>query len=113
VLVVGTVGGAATIFEQQAFEPAVVGLAHRRMDADVGRDPRQGEIGDAAQPQHQFEIGGAEGALAGLVDDRLAGQGLRTPSEVLCPFFVRCIRFPFKGMLIGLFLILRCSNMNE
>ncbi len=24
--------------------------------------------------QHQFEIGGAEGALAGLVADRLAGQ---------------------------------------
>jgi len=74
VLVVGTVGGAATIFEQQALEPAVVGLAHRRMDADVGRDPRQREIGDAAQSQHQFEIGGAEGALAGLVDNRLAGQ---------------------------------------
>ena len=29
---------------------------------------------DAAQPQHQLEIGGAERALAGLVDDRLAGQ---------------------------------------
>src|SRR5207247_4927195 len=27
-----------------------------------------------SQPQHQLEIGGAERALAGLVDDRLAGQ---------------------------------------
>src|SRR5882724_328753 len=71
---VGTVGGAAAILEQQAFEASVVGLAHRRMDADVGRDARQHEVGNAAQPQHQFEIGGAEGAFAGLVDDRLAGQ---------------------------------------
>src|SRR4029077_14922381 len=32
----------------------------------------QHEVGNTAQAQHQFEIGGAEVALAGLVDDRLA-----------------------------------------
>src|SRR6202011_4745836 len=41
---------------------------------DVGRDAGQDEVDNAAKPQHQFEIGGAEGALAGLVDNRLTGQ---------------------------------------
>jgi len=73
-LVVGTVGRAAAIFQQQALEAAVIGLTHCRMHADVGCDTRQHEVGNAAKPQHQFEIGGAKGALAGLVDDRFAGQ---------------------------------------
>jgi hypothetical protein len=71
---VGSVGGAAAIFEQQALEPAVVGLAHCRVNADVGGDAGQYEVGNAAQSQYQFEIGRAERTFAGLVDDRLAGK---------------------------------------
>jgi hypothetical protein len=74
VLVVALVGGGAAILEQHAFEAAVVGLAHRGVDADVGGDAGQHDVLDAAQPQHQLEVGGAERALAGLVDDRLARQ---------------------------------------
>ena len=74
VLVVALVGGGAAILDQHAFEAAVVGLAHGGVDADVGGDAGQHDVLDAAQPQHQFEIGGAERALAGLVDDGLARQ---------------------------------------
>ena len=73
VVVVALVGGAAAILQQQAFEAAVVGLAHGGVHADVGGDAGQDDVVDAAQAQHQFEVGGAERALAGLVDDRLAG----------------------------------------
>src|SRR5208282_6530139 len=73
-LVVRSVGGAAAILEQQTFEPTIVGLAHRRVNADIGGDAGQHQVGYAPQPQHQFEIGGAKRALAGLVDNWLAGK---------------------------------------
>ena len=40
------------------------------------------DVLDAAQAQHQFEIGGAERALAGLVDDRLARPGRELRDDV-------------------------------
>ena len=45
-----SVGRAAAIFQQQTFEPAIIGLAHCRMDANVGSDATQHEVGDSAQP---------------------------------------------------------------
>jgi hypothetical protein len=36
--------------------------------------PVSTRVGDAAQPQHQFEIGGAKRAFAGLVVERFAGK---------------------------------------
>ena len=74
VVVVALVGRGAAILDQHAFKAAVVGLAHGGVDADVGGDAGEHDVLDAAQPQHQFEIGGAERALAGLVDDGLARQ---------------------------------------
>ncbi len=71
--VIAGVGRAAAVFEDQAFEAAVIGLAHGGVDADVGRDAGQNEVVDPARAQDEFEVGGAERALAGLVDDRLAG----------------------------------------
>jgi hypothetical protein len=44
------------------------------VNAHVGGDAGQNEVGDAAQPQHQSKIRGAERAFAGLVDKRLAGK---------------------------------------
>ena len=44
------------------------------MDADIRRNAGQYEVGDAAQPQHQFEVGGKERSFSGLVDHRLAGS---------------------------------------
>ena len=43
-VVVAAVGGAAAILEQQAFEAAVVGLAHGGVDADVGGDAGQHDV---------------------------------------------------------------------
>jgi hypothetical protein len=71
--VVAVVGGAAAVFQQQALEAAVVGLAHGGVHADVGRDAGEHDVAQAPRAQHQLEIGGAERALARLVDDRLAG----------------------------------------
>ena len=58
----------------QALVAAIVPLAHGRVDADVGGDAGQDQVGDPALPQDQIEVGRAEGPLARLVDDRLAGQ---------------------------------------
>jgi hypothetical protein len=82
VVVVAPVGRAAAVLDQHAFEAAVVGLAHRGVDADVGGDAGQHDVLDAAQPQHQFEVGGAERALAGLVDDGLARQRRQIGDDV-------------------------------
>ena len=71
---IAVVGRGAAILEQHTFEAAIVGFAHRRMNADIGRDAGQDDIVDAARPQHEFEIGGAERSLARLVDDRLARE---------------------------------------
>src|SRR5471032_896336 len=69
---VALVGGAGAILEDQALEPAIVGLAHRGVYADIGGDAGQHDIVDATRAQHQLEIGSAERALARLVDHRLA-----------------------------------------
>ena len=58
--------------EDQALVAAVVGLAHRRVHADVGRDAGEDDVGDPARSQQEVEVGGVERALAGLVDDQLA-----------------------------------------
>ncbi len=69
---IAPVGRPAAILEQQTFEAAIIGLAHGGVHAHIGGDAGEHDVVDAAQPQQQFEIGGAERALAGLVDDRLA-----------------------------------------
>jgi hypothetical protein len=73
--VVAVVGGARAVLEQQALVAAVVALAHRGVDADVGGDPGEDEVLDAARPQDQLEVRRAERALARLVDHALAGLG--------------------------------------
>src|SRR5208282_6558557 len=60
------------IGDDEAVVPAVVSLAHRRVDTDLGGDPADDQLGDAAVLQHRVEVGGEERALARLVDDRLA-----------------------------------------
>ena len=72
-LELGEVGGDA-VLEHQAVVAAVVGLAHRGVDADLGGDAADDELCDAAAAQDGVEVGGVERALAGLVDDRLAGD---------------------------------------
>ena len=50
VLMVRPVGRAAAIFQQQTLEPPIIRLAHRGVNAHIGGDAGQNEIGDAAQP---------------------------------------------------------------
>ena len=75
--------GADAVLEHQAVVAAVVRLAHRGVDAHLGRDAAHDELPDAAVVQHRVEVGGVEGALAGLVDDRLAGRGLELVDDVV------------------------------
>src|SRR5262249_43787151 len=70
---IAVVGGAAAVFQQYAFEAAVVRLAHGGVHAHIGGDAGEHDVADAARAENQFEIGGAEAALAGLVDHGLAG----------------------------------------
>ena len=81
-VVVALVGRAAAILDQHAFEAAIIGLAHGGVDADIGGDAGQHDVLDAAHAQHQFEVGGAERALAGLVDDGLAGSRREIGNDV-------------------------------
>src|SRR6185369_13214456 len=53
-------------------EAAVVAFAHGGVHADVGGDAGGHHVADAARTQDEFEVGGAEGTLARLVDDDLA-----------------------------------------
>jgi hypothetical protein len=76
------VGGAAAIRQHHAFEAPVVGFAHGGGDADVGGDTADHQVVDALRAQDQFQIGGAEAALARLVDDRLAGFGIEFLDDV-------------------------------
>ena len=67
--------GPHAILENEAVVAAIVGLAHRGVDAHLGRHAGDDELLDASVLQDGVEIGGVERALAGLVDDRLAGLG--------------------------------------
>ena len=67
--------GADAIFEHQTVVAAVVGFAHRGVDADLRRDAGDNELLDAPVLQDGVQVGGVKRALAGLVDDRLAGRG--------------------------------------
>src|SRR5277367_2603528 len=52
------------------------------MHANVGGDPGEDEIVDAARAQDKLEVGGAERALARLVDDRLPRQRLEFIDDI-------------------------------
>jgi len=69
---VALVSRAGAVRQEQALVPAVVGVAHRRVDADVGRDARQGDVLDAFAAEEQIQIGGVEGSFPGLIDDGFA-----------------------------------------
>ncbi|EGE55512.1 hypothetical protein RHECNPAF_9300166 [Rhizobium etli CNPAF512] len=79
---VAVIGRAAAIFQQQAFETAVIGLAHRGGDADIGGDAGQDDVCDALLVEDQFKVGGAEGTLARLVDDRFAFDRIEFGDDV-------------------------------
>src|SRR5579859_4571595 len=72
---IAVVRGAAAILQQETLETAIVRIPHGRVDADVSRDAGENQVLDSVPAEHQLEIGGVERALAGLVDDRLAGDG--------------------------------------
>src|ERR1700730_14053575 len=82
VLEFGKVGTHA-ILRHQAVVAAVVGLANRSVDAHFGGDAGDDELGDAAMLQDRMQVGRVEGALAGLVDDRLAGRGIELGNDVV------------------------------
>lgn len=64
--------GADTFRRHQTFITAIVGLAHRGIDADFGGHARHGQLLYAAMAKHRLEIGGVKRALAGIVDHGFA-----------------------------------------
>src|SRR5260370_22705747 len=75
--------GSHAVFEHEAVIAPVVGFAHRGVDADFGRYAGDDELLDAAALKDCVEIGGEEGALARLVDHRLAGRRAELRHDVL------------------------------
>ena len=74
--------GAAAVGQKQALEAAIVGISHRCMDADIGGDAGQDEVGDAARAQDQLQVGRVEATFAGLVDHDLTGQGRQIRNDL-------------------------------
>src|SRR6516162_8776244 len=74
---------ADAIGNDEAVVAAVVSLAHRRIDANLGGDPADDQLGDAAVLQHRVEIGGEERPLARLIDDWLARQRVELGDNVV------------------------------
>ena len=77
------------VLDEQAVEAAVVGLAHRRLHAHLGRDAGEQQMRDAALAQVRRQGGGVERALAGLVDDDLAGQRAQLGDDVVARLAAR------------------------
>ncbi len=83
------VGRTTAVFQQKAFVAAVICLAHRRRDADIGGDSGEDNVLDALLVEDEFEVGGAERTLAGLVDDRLAFDRIEFGDDVPAGFATR------------------------
>jgi hypothetical protein len=64
---------ADAVGQHQALVAAVVGLAHRGVDADLGRHAGDDQLADSCLREQFAEAGAVERALARLVDHRLAG----------------------------------------
>jgi hypothetical protein len=80
--VVALVCRSRAVLEQQALVTAIVGLAHRGVDADVSGNAREHGMGDAARSEGEVQIGGIETALARLVEDELVGFGLELSPNI-------------------------------
>ena len=77
---------AAAVFEHEAVVAAVVGFAHRGVDADLRRHASHDELLDVFVLQDRVQVGGVKRALAGLVDHRLAGLGIEFRNNVVAGF---------------------------
>src|SRR5262249_22470039 len=75
--------GGATIREDYAAKPAVVGFAHGGIDADLSRHATDEQRADRAVAQHQLKIGLVEGALARLINHRLTGKRIEFRNDVV------------------------------
>ena len=75
--------GCAAIRQHHAAIAAVVGFAHRGVDADLGGDAADQQILDAVALQHVAEFGGVERALARLVDHDLAVERIQFGNDVV------------------------------
>ena len=75
--------GCAAIRQHHAAIAAVVGLAHRGVDADLGGDAAYQQVPDAVFLQDVAELGGVERALAGLVDHDLAVERIELGNDVV------------------------------
>ena len=73
----------AAIGQDDAAKAAIVGFAHRRVDAHLGRHAGDEQCVDAAVAQDVFQVGTVERALAGLVDHRFAGQRIKLWNDVV------------------------------
>ena len=75
--------GPDAVRQHQALEAAVVGLAHRGVHAHLGGDAADEQAVDPVVAQDQLEVRRVEGALAGLVEDHLAGRGRDRVDDVV------------------------------
>src|SRR5579883_1031226 len=70
--VISCIGCASAVLEQETLEATIVRFTHGRVNADVGRDARENQMGDPAHAKDHFKVGRVEAAFAGLIDHELA-----------------------------------------
>jgi hypothetical protein len=75
--------GCAAVGQHHAAIAAIVGLAHRGVDADLGSDAAHQQIFDAVLLQHVAEFGGVERALARFVDHHLIVERVEFGNDVV------------------------------
>src|SRR3546814_2230634 len=75
--------GTRAVRQHEAVDAPVIGFAHRGMDTYLGGDAADDELADAVLLDQVRKLGIVEGALAGLVDHRLAGNGIEFGYDVV------------------------------
>ena len=84
--VVPRVGGAGAVFEQEALVPAVVSLAHRGVDADVGGDAAEDDTLDPTRAEDQVQVRRAERTFPWLVHHVLPRERVELGDEIPAGF---------------------------
>ena len=64
---------------------ALVGVAHGRVDADIGDEAADDQRPDAAPPEVRVEVGAVEGAPIIFIDDDVLGLGAEGGRDSLAP----------------------------
>src|ERR1700733_8348115 len=83
---VAAIGRGTAVFQKQTFVTAIVRFTHGGVNAHVGGDASENDVGNSALAENQIQIRCAERAFARFVDDRFALFGIKFGNDVPAGF---------------------------